>query len=263
MEVSRLLDLLPLWMLFLVTVTVVLLSIEFGFRLARHQLLRSAEAKDAAVGAMVGAILGLLAFMQAFTFGFAASRFEDKKQIVLAESTAIKTAYLRAALVPEPICTDSRRLLHEYVDVRLKGAQIGNTDEAILKSQELHARLWSQAVVAGEKGRPPVNSLFIQSINEVIDLHGKRITVGLRNRVAGVIWLALYSLLILAMATLGYQGGLSNNRRSVAVLTLVFAFSTVLILIVDLDRPGDGLLSVSQQSMIDVRDFMSGANMQH
>ena len=246
-------------MLFLVTVLVVLLSIEFGFRLARQQLLRSPQAKEAPVGAMVGALLGLLAFMQAFTFGFAASRFEEKKQIVLAESNAIKTAYLRAGLVPEPIKTDSRNLLREYLDVRLKGVQKENTKDAILKSQELHVRLWSQAAAAGEKGRPPVNSLFIQSINEVIDLHEKRITVGLRNRVAAIIWVALFSLLIISMTAIGYQSGLTSTRRSIAVLTLVFAFSTVLLLIVDLDRPGDGLLKVSQQSMIDVRDFIAAA----
>ena len=260
MEVNGLLDYFPIWALFLITITVVLLSIELGYRLARHQLQRSPEVRDAPVGAMVGAILGLLAFMQAFTFGFAASRFEDKKQIVLAEANAVRTSYLRAGLMPEPISTESRNLLREYIDVRLKGTQAGHTDEAILKSQELHLRLWSQAVAAGEKGRAPMNSLFIQSINEVIDLHEKRITVGLRNRVAGVIWIALFSLLILAMAGIGFQGGLSSNRRSVAVLTLVFAFSSVLILIVDLDRPGDGLLEVSQQAMVDAQNFVSAVN---
>lgn len=257
MDVSGLLDLFPLWVLFLITVTLVLVSIEGGYRLARHQIQRSPEAKDAPVGAMVGAILGLLAFMLAFTFGFAASRFEDKKQILLSEANTIKTAYLRAGLLPEPISTESRNLLREYVDVRLQGTQAGKTDEAILRSQELHERLWLQAIAAGEKGRPPLNSLFIQSINEVIDLHSKRIMVGIRNRVPGVIWIALYSLIILAMATIGYLGGLTSTRRTIAVFPIVLAFSSVLLLIIDLDRPGDGLLRVSQQAMIDVRNFVS------
>ena len=262
MEVNKLLDLFPLWMLFLITVFIVLISIEIGYWVARYHRQRSEEVSAAPVGAMVGAILGLLAFMQAFTFGFAASRFEEKKQIVLAEANAVKTAYLRAGLMPEPITTDSRNLLREYVDVRLKGTQVGNTGEAILKSEELHARLWSQAIAAGEKGKAPMNSLFIQSINEIVDLHSKRIQVGLRNRVAGIIWVALFSLLIIAMTTLGYQGGLTSTRRSIAVLTLVLAFSSVLIVIVDLDRPGDGLLRVSQQAMIDVRNFVSATNLE-
>ena len=260
MEVHKFLDFFPIWVLFLITVTVVLLSIEIGYRLARAQLRRTPEAKDAPVGAMVGAILGLLAFMQAFTFGFAASRFEDKKQLVLAEANAVRTAYLRAGLMPEAISTESRQLLREYIDVRLQGVQAGKTSEAIQKSQELQLRLWTQAMAAGEKGKPPLNSLFIQSINEIIDLHEKRITVGLRNRVAGVIWVALFSLLVIAMTGIGFQSGLTSHRRSAAILTLVLAFSSVLIVIIDLDRPGDGLLQVSQQAMIDARIFISAAD---
>ena len=259
MEVSGLLDLFPLWALFLITVGVVLLSIEAGHRLAWHQRQRSREEPAAPVGAMVGAVLGLLAFMLAFTFGFAASRFEERKQMLLAETNAIRTAYLRAALLPEPITTETRNILREYVDVRLAGVQTGKTGEAIAKSQELHGRLWSQAAAAAEKGRPPVAGLFIQSVNEVMDLHAKRVTVGLRNRVPGPVWVALYTLIVLAMTALGYQGGMLNTRRSIAALTLVLAFSAVLTLIADLDRPGDGIVRVSQQSMIELRAFMSAA----
>lgn len=257
MEVSRLLDLFPLWAMFLITVGIVLLSIEGGHRLARYQLRRSREERESPVGPMVGAILGLLAFMLAFTFGFAASRFEERKQLLLAETNAIRTAYLRAALLPEPITTETRGLLREYVDLRLAGVEAGKIEEAIAKSQELHGRLWLQAVAAAEKGRPPVVGPFVQSLNEVIDLHAKRVTVALRNRVPGIIWIVLYLLTVLAMSAIGYQGGLLNTKRSVAALTLVFAFSAVLTLIADLDRPGDGVVRVSQQSMIDLRNSVS------
>jgi len=63
---------------------------------------RAGKEHDAAVGGMVAAELGLLAFLLAFTFGFAASRFEDRRQVVLDESNAIGTTYLRTATLPEP-----------------------------------------------------------------------------------------------------------------------------------------------------------------
>ncbi|HSE39025.1 MAG TPA: hypothetical protein VLG74_17110 [Blastocatellia bacterium] len=239
------------------TVAVVFFSVELGFRLARYRKQRFGEETEAPIGGMVGATLGLLAFMLAFTFGLAASRFDDRRQVVLDEANAIGTTYLRAAMLSEPIRTESRGLLREYVDVRLEAAQGGNVGQAISNSEQMHERLWSQAVAAAEKDRSPITGLFIQSLNEVIDLHAKRVMVGLRSRVPGAIWIALYLLALLSMAAMGYQEGLSSTKRSIAALALVLAFSLVLILIVDLDRPGEGLLRVSQQSMIDLRNSMA------
>ena len=256
MESVGLFDPLPLWFLLLATVAVVFFSVELGFRLARYRKQRSAGENDGPVGGMVGATLALLAFMLAFTFGLAASRY-DRRQVVLEEANAIGTTYLRAAMLSEPIRAESRGLLREYVDVRLEAAQGGNVGQAISTSEQLHERLWSQAVAAAEKDRSPITGLFIQSLNEVIDLHAKRVMVGLRSRVPGAIWIVLYLLAILAMAAMGYQEGLTSTRRSLAALALVLAFSLVLILIVDLDRPGEGMLRVSQQSMIDLRNAMS------
>ena len=66
----------PLWALFLITLAMVLLSAELGYRLGRHRRTRSGEEKEAPVGAMVGAELGLLAFLLAFSFGVAEQRFD-------------------------------------------------------------------------------------------------------------------------------------------------------------------------------------------
>jgi hypothetical protein len=74
--------------------------------------------------------------------------------------------------------------------------------------------------------------------------------------VPAVIWIVLYLLLILAMVMIGYQQGISGGKRSLAVVALVLGFSTVLYLIADLDRPGKGMLQVSQQAMTDLRRSM-------
>jgi hypothetical protein len=209
----------------------------------------------------VAATLGLLAFMLAFTFGMAASRFEERRQAVLAEANAISTTYLRGALLPEPMATDSRNMLREYVEVRLAAADPAKTAALIAKSEELHNRLWAQALAAAQKERSPMTSLFMQSLSDVINMHGKRVMASFYSRVPTAIWLGLYSLFVLSMMVMGYHEGIAGTRRSVAVYVLVVAFSTVLVLITDLDRPGQGLLRVNQQSMHDVRESMTGASM--
>ena len=79
---------------------------------------------------MVAAVLALLAFLLTFTFGMAASRFEARRQVLLDEANAIGTAYLRAALLSDPQRAEIRKLLREYVDVRLEAVQPGKAEPA-------------------------------------------------------------------------------------------------------------------------------------
>ena len=252
-------DFLPIWAVFPLTLIVGLLAVEVGSRIARHRKQRSKENVEAPAVPIVAATLGLLAFMLAFTFGIAAARFEERRQAVLLDSNAISTAYLRAEMLPEPMAANARNLLREYVAVRLDGASKPNpakTMEAISKSEELHKRLWAEAVSAGQKERSVFISAFMQSLIDVINLHEKR-SMAVFSRIPAAIWLGLYSLLVLALAVLGYHEGTSGTRRSLAVVGLVLAFSAVLVLITDLERPGQGMLRVSQQSMLNVQKSMT------
>lgn len=253
---TGLLDPFPLWTIFPITVAIALVAVELGYRLARYRQKRSLEEKESPVGAMVGATLGLLAFMLAFTFGLAGSRFEDRRQILLSEANAIGTTYLRAAMLPAPMNVEARNLLREYTDVRLEGVQPDKFAQAVAKSEELHGRLWSVAVAATEKDRSDITGLFVQSLNEVIDLHATRLMAGVRSRVPSIIWIVLYLLAFISLLMMGYHTRLTGSRRSLAVVALVLGFSSVLYLIADLDRPGQGMLRVSQQSMIDLRRSM-------
>jgi hypothetical protein len=247
-------DALPLPWFYLLIALIALLAVELGFRLARNRVRRSVHENDDAVGTIVGATLALLAFLLAFTFGLAASRFDARKGFVLDEANAIGTTYLRAALLPEPQRAEVRTLLREYVDVRLRIIQPDKAQPALRRSVELQDQLWSHAVAVADKVTTSTATLFITSLNELTDLHAKRVNLGMRNRVPISIWLALYFVSVISMTVLGYYAGLTDTRRSPAILALVVTFSAVLLLIADLDRPYEGLLSVSQQAMVDLRD---------
>jgi hypothetical protein len=257
MQSNGLFDVLPLWGLFIAILLLVLLSIEGCFRLGKYRLSRSEQENEAPVGAMVGATLGLLAFFLAFTFGMATERFDARRKVLLDEANAIGTTYLRAGMIPAR-GEEVRVLLRDYVDARLKVVQSGNVAEGIRRSENILDQLWAHAVAVGKQNpNSIVVGLFVQSLNEVIDLHTKRVTVGLRNRIPGPIWVALFAVAIVALATMGYHAGLSGTRRSFAVLAVAFAFSAVMLLIVDLDRPQQGAFKVSQQALIDLRQSMN------
>lgn len=255
------LDFIPLWLFFVGVCVFAGLALEGGYRFGRWRHARVGdEEKTTPIGAMVGPLLALFAFMLAFTFGLAASRFEARRQAVLDEANAIEVAFLRAGLLPkQELITESRKLLREYVDVRVHGVQEHKLTEVGARSKELHELLWLQAGAAAKDDRGPVTALFIQSLNHVIDLHAKRVHFGVRSRIPISIWVGLFGLAILAMGSVGYQSGLSATRRSPIMLALVLAFSGVLFLIANLDRAHEGVLSVSQQALIDVQKSMTTA----
>src|SRR5436189_2549739 len=118
MQINGLLDALPLWGVFIAILFVVLISVECGYRLGKYRRSQREQEKEAPVGTMVGATLGLLAFILAFTFGLAASRFDTRRQVLLDEANAIGTTYLRAGMLSKQ-GEQIRALLRDYVDARL------------------------------------------------------------------------------------------------------------------------------------------------
>jgi protein-S-isoprenylcysteine O-methyltransferase Ste14 len=252
MQVSGVVNGLRFGMLFIGTVAIVLLSAEAGWRLGNYRRQRPQHEKDAPVGAVVAAMLGLLAFLLAFTFGMAASRYDTRKQLVLQEANAIGTTYLRAEMLPEPQRSEIRNLLRAYAALRVGGVTSLMTPEVMAQSGALHDRLWAQAVaVGGQSPNSIVVGLFVQSLNEMIDLDETRVTAG-RNQIPDSIWLALYVVTILTMMAMGYQFGLTGEHSWPVTILLVLVFTAVLLLIADLDRPQAGWLKVSQQAMIDL-----------
>jgi hypothetical protein len=143
------------------------------------------------------------------------------------------------------------------VDVRIEAVKAGKLAEGIRRSENLQGRLWELTVpIATKNSNSIIVGLFIQSLNEVIDLHTKRLTAGVRNRIPFAIWAALYGISILSFAAMGYHSGLTGTARSLVIIAVAFTFSVVIALIADLDRSQEGILKVNQQALIELRQSM-------
>jgi len=247
---GSLLDPLPLWLIFALTMLLVVLAVEAGSRIGIARARKYEKERNAPIDAMVGSTLGLLAFMLAFTFGMANTRNDARRQFVIDEAIAIRAADLRAQLLPNPYRSDIRALLLEYVDVRLEGASNPRqTRQALQRSEQLHEVLWLRVADVPASDRGPIAAAVV----ELIGLHAKRVNAAIHNRIHVSIWMALYGLIALGMGIVGYGAGISGRHSTVAVAALAVAFSVVLLLIVDLDRPQEGLIKVSQQAMVDLQ----------
>jgi hypothetical protein len=252
LELKGPLDHLSIGWLLVVTIVVVLAAVEAGYRVGRHRKRTGAE-HEAPLGTAVGAALALLAFVLAFTFGMAASRYDTRRELLQREANAIGTTYLRTGFLPEPVRGELRAMLREYTEARLSISGPGDLETAIRRSEDLHGRMWAVTERVAPTRDSPLTSLFVQSLNETIDLHALRKTLVLWAHIPTTIWLALYIVAIVTMGAMGYYAGVAGTTRSVAGLAVVLSFAVVIALIADLDRPREGLLRANQQPLLDLQ----------
>jgi len=260
MSGSTPLDVIPLWALAVILLAANLALDECGFRVGRLRTSHTQKESDAIVGAIVAAELGLLAFLLAFSFGVVNSRFDQQQRVLLDEANAIGTTYLRAAMLPEAQDASVRRLLRDYADARLQVTEGSEAAEVLQRSEEIHHQLWSQALIAAQQdARSVPTGLFIESLNNMIDLHALRV-MSVRNRMPLPVWLVLFSVGLLSFFTMGYQAGSTKARRTPVTVVVAVTFVAVLWLVADLDRPSHGFIRVRQEPLLDVRKMMADAD---
>lgn len=255
MRFQQLLDALPIVGVFFAFAIVALVTSEGGYRYGRWWQERTPDEKEGPTVMIVGSLLALMAFLLATTMGMASQRFDTRRALVLAEANSVGTTYLRAGYLQEPASSEIRSLLREYVPLRIVPDDPADIHVRVARSHELHAQLWS---IAEELARTTPGSdmlaLFIDSLNETIDLHETRVTAGVYARVpvTVIILLLLGSMLTLGMV--GYSAGLTRRRSAVTAIVLIAVLGAVVTLVIDLDRPRDGFLTVSQQPLIDLQE---------
>ena len=245
----------PLWLFFPITVALVLASVSAGHWLGGRIRGREADETERPAGTIVGSNFALLAFILAFTFNMAASRFDARKVLLLEEVSAIGTTYLRSEFLPDPERSAAQKRLAEYIDIRAEDVMDADSlPQAIVRSEELHYQLWTQVIDLVKQDRDSaIIRLYVQSLNDVIDFHTKRVTVGTKYQIPGIVWLTLYFMTILATAAMGFQLGLAEGRSRTMSVVLTLSFSAVILLIADLDRAGEGLVRLNQSPIVELQ----------
>jgi len=262
MAADHFLDRVPLWAFFVAIVLMTLLPIELGQRLGARRRRMTDHEPESAVGNVVGAALVLLGFMLALTLGAATARFDARKEALVDGVNAIETAYRNASLIPEPHQSEVQRLLREYVEIRLEMPQLFDEPDELRKLdarvRAIQEALWSHArTLAKEDRSSEIYALFTSSLNDVFQIHNKRVILGAQYRIPFVVWIVLMVVTIISMFGVGFHFGLSGSRSVIANWMLVLTFTLVMTIIFDLDQPGKGLIDVRQQPMYELHERLN------
>jgi hypothetical protein len=242
------------WILFVSLIGV----IEAGYRVGHRAQAHASESSTAHINAIQAAVLGILALLLGFTFSLSLQRFESRSEAVVDEANAIGTAYLRAQLLPSSVRHEVRQSLRDYLDLRVQASMmtVGHQAERqalLVRANQVLDSLWLSARQAAEENASPVTSgLFIQSLNDLIDSYGRRDAALNRHVPEVVLWL-LYGVLLMTGSIIGYACGVAGHRASLVAYIMVVLIVFLVFIIIDLDRPHRGLITVSQKSLIDLQ----------
>ncbi len=246
----------------LVLMGVLMLAVEIGFWAKKAGGKSSPDgAEKGDIAFLFAGVMTLLALLLGFTYSMSAGRFEQRRQLVIEEANAIGTTYLRAKTLPEPRSSEIQELLRQYTALRV---EIGSTrapgPEKIRewdnRAKQLHGLLWSPAAVLARESPSPIISIFLVTLNEMIDLHAKRLAA-FRNRVPFSIYLVLFIVSTTLLWLVGSYFGSQRRRMRLLTTALALLVAAVMWLILDLDQPVQGAIKTSQQSIIELHRDLS------
>jgi hypothetical protein len=216
----------------------------YGLRRTTDELFGSSEG-TAAVEAALYALLGLFV---AFTFSGASDRLENRRQLIVEESNAIGTAYLRLDLLPAAEQPALRAEMRSYLEARLafydglldfRGALAERE-----RADQIQQQIWSDALAAAARA-PDTRAtlLMLPSLNAMFDAATKRYAA-LRMHLPAAIFIQL---LLIALVCGFFAGiGMSKRKRPsylhMVMFAGVIAVTAYVILNLEYPRVGFGRL---------------------
>ena len=247
------------WKIALSLLICLFLMIEISYRFGKRNDPAVYEQSSSVFSTLMGAALALLGLLLAFSFAMASARYDLRKNIILKEANAIGTTYLRADLLDPNVRDQVKSKLKDYTKIRLASYQTSINQKQISQvsqqTNQLQQEIWNTASSELRRERQMNNSLFVQALNDMIDVSAEQNDARENHVPESVFWLLFISALLTA-ALSGYACGAIGHRNIMATSIFALLVALVIFSIIDLDRPQRGLIQVNKHPMQSVLESM-------
>jgi hypothetical protein len=244
---ESLLFLTPAWLIGIIVMLTMIGCIKIGAVIGNKKLQEN-HIENTANKTIFGSVFGFFAFLLAITFSMSGNRFEQRRAATLSEAKAISVAIMRADMYPEPERTGFRKELKEYLQARIEYLSVEKRKEILdpIKTNLANAEhaLWARAnrlsnndtdMMPGILMLPALNEMFDTAIgNNYCEL----------QRVPETIVLMLFILAFVSAFFVGYISADNTKLDKYVVTGFCFLSSLVIYIILDLDRPRRGLITL-------------------
>jgi len=240
-----------------------LVLLEVGRRLGAHRSAQDPEGARAGLGAIEGSVLALLGLLLAFTVSGAGSRFDSRRNLIVEETNAIGTAYLRLDMLPSAAQPALRENFRRYLDARIevyrKLPDIAAAYRELAAANKLQDEIWRQAIanVRAEGAPPQAPQILLPALNAMIDITTTR-TMATQLHPPQIIFIMLFALALVSALLSGYGMAGGKSRSWLHMLSFAFIIAITVYVVLDLEYPRLGLIRVDafDQTLVDLRNSM-------
>jgi hypothetical protein len=238
-----------------------LILIEVGRRIGVRRLAEDTEGARAGFGTIEGAVFALLGLLLAFTVSGAGARFDARRHLIVEETNAIGTAYLRLDMLPSAAQPGLRENFRRYVDARLEvyRKDVGAATDELARGAKLQGEIWRQAVssIRADGAPPQAAMLLLPALNAMIDITTTR-TMAAQMHPPIIIFVLLVALTLVSALLSGYTMAGNNSRSWLHILCFAFIISVTVYVILDLEYPRIGLIreAAFDQALVELRETM-------
>lgn len=236
-------------------------SMELGRRL-RHRHTSAGE-PAMALGTVESATFGLMALILAFAFNGAASRFDTRRHLLVAEVNAISSAYNRLDLLAPDARSALQQKLKQYVDYRIAlyravpdTRQVSAWNgQAVAVSNEI----WRDAVTAvASSPAPTIAAQLLPAIAAMTDAATERGAASFIHPPV-IVYVMLGVIALFAASLAGYAMGASEKRSWLHMAGFAVVLSVTIYVIIDLEYPRLGRFRINEfdQMLVDWRKGLS------
>ena len=187
-----------------------------------------------------GTGLTILALLLGFSFSAAIHRYDQRKTYEEEEATAISSEYSLAGILLEPDATQVRKLLKQFVNLRIQYFESNNPHELSSiheQRNQIEAQMWTIVVRDVRANQSPIMGQVLSGINAVLSRPSYSQAAAL-DRIPFAVWFVLFTLALLCCGLVGYAGQETTSITFHLILPIFLAVSFYIVATLDSQRYG-------------------------
>ncbi len=246
-----------------------LILLNYGRQLGlRYRQEQGAESM-AGLPSVEAAVFALIGLLVAFTVSGALHRFDERRQLVIQEATAVSTAYDRLDLIEGEGSRDLQKKLKEYVRARIELYRMPH-DFSLWDGVEVWSRehqnkiyaskteVWNATIALCPKTNfHPACPLVVSALGNVFDI--ARVRAGAAEKhPPHILYVMLFGLGLGGSLLAGFGMAAAKARSWIHMVTFAGTLSATLYVITDLEFPRLGLVRIEDfdHFMVDAYEQM-------
>lgn len=249
-----------------------LLLLNFGRYLGLRYLEQAGAAAMSGLPTVESAVFALIGLLLAFTISGALQRFDERRELVVKEATAISTAYDRLSLF-EDDAPDLQARLKEYTRARIDLYRMPHdlsvwhrtedwSPEQIAKIVELKNSVWNATVETCPVSHyQPACSLTLPALATVFEVARQRLGAAEKHP-PQVVHFMLFVLALGGSLLAGFGMAAASARSWLHMVVFAGTMSITLYVMTDMEYPRLGLIRIENfdHFLVDVYDQMRFQN---